>query len=83
MAKLTDLERAVTRPATQYTDSAWGAEPDEPLHLFPRALRRTLLELDVPHDLADAIVDTGEGGKGDGGKRVGGKGGGGKGKRKR
>ena len=68
MAKLTYLERAVTRPATQYTKPAWGAQPGEPKHLFPRALRRTLLELGVPQDVASALVQSREGGKGGGGK---------------
>ena len=55
-----DLERAVSRPATHHAAAAWGARPCEPLHEFPRALRRTLLDLGVPLDLADQLVDTGE-----------------------
>ena len=55
------LERAVSRPATHHTAAAWGARPGEPLNLFPRALRRTLLELGVSQDMADQLVDTGKG----------------------
>ena len=42
---------------------------------FPRALRRTLLELGVSLDLADQLVDTGEEGEGNEGGRKGKKGG--------
>ena len=73
--KLMDLERAVSRPATRHTAAAWGARPGEPLHEFPRALRRTLLELGVSLDLADQLVDTGEEGEGNKGGRKGKKGG--------
>ena len=82
--KQMDLERAVSHPATHHTVTAWGALPGEPLTEFPRALRRTLLELGVSQDLADKLVDTGkgEGQKGEG-KKGGRKGGGKKGKGKR
>ena len=59
-AQLRDLDRAAWRPPTQYTQSAWGAAPGEPLPLFPRAIRRTMLELGVPRELADRMVDPGE-----------------------
>ena len=59
MEKLTDMERAVTRPATRHTAAAWGAQPGEPLPLFARALRRSLLDMGV-EDLADSLVDPGE-----------------------
>ena len=58
--KLTDMERAGTHPATHHTEAAWGARQGEPNHEFPRALRRTLLDLGVPRDLADQLVDIGE-----------------------
>ena len=82
--KQMDLLRAVSHPATHHTVTAWGAQPSEPLTEFPRALRRTLLELGVLQDLADKLVDTGkgEGQKGEG-KKGGRKGGGKKGKGKR
>ena len=79
--KLMDLERAGSHPPTRHTAAAWGARPGEPLPEFPRALRRTLLELGVSLDLADQLVDTGEGpsggqkGKGNKGGRKGEKGG--------
>ena len=60
--KLMDLERAVSHPATRHTAAAWGARPGEPLPRFARALRRTLLDLGVSLDLADHLVDPGEGG---------------------
>ena len=79
-----DLERAVTHPATQHTAPAWGAQPGEPLPLFPRALRRTLLDMGISAEVADRILDTGrplgEGGKGKGQRRKGGGKGKGKGK---
>ena len=81
MQKMLDLERAASHPATHHTAAAWGADTGEPLPEFPRALRRTLLELDVSPDLADRLVDTGEGpsggqkGKGNKGGRKGEKGG--------
>ena len=59
--KQLDLERAATHLATQYTERAWGAQQGEPLFEFPRALRRTLLELGVSQDVADHVVDTGNG----------------------
>ena len=72
--KLIDLERAVSRPATRHTAAAWGARPGEPLPEFPRALRRTLLELGVSQDLADQLVDTeGQGNKGGGKGKKGGR----------
>ena len=61
MQKLMDLERAVSHPATHHTKPAWGAQPGEPLNSFPRALRRTLLELGVPLETADQLVDPGRG----------------------
>ena len=61
MQKQKDLARAVSRPATLHTAAAWGARPGEPLHEFPRALRRTLLEMRVERFMADKIVDAGEG----------------------
>ena len=82
MKKLTDMERAVTRPATRHTAAAWGARPGEPLPRFARALRRSLLDMGVERDLADRLVDPGEEedeGKGRG--KGGGKGRKGKGKR--
>ena len=82
MEKLTDTERAVTRPATRHTAAAWGARPGEPLPRFARALRRSLLDMGVERDLADRLVDPGEEedeGKGRG--KGGGKGRKGKGKR--
>ena len=83
--KQMDLARAVSRPATLLTAAAWGARQGEPLHEFPRALRRTLLELGVSQAMADQLVDTGEG-PGEGqkgeGKKGGKKGGGEKGKGK-
>ena len=82
MEKLTDTERAVTRPATRHTAAAWGARPGEPLPRFARALRRSLLDMGVERDLADSLVDPGEEedeGKGRG--KGGGKGRKGKGKR--
>ena len=85
MQKLTDPARAVSRPATNPTAAAWGARPGEPLHEFPRALRRTLLELGVSQAMAHQLVDTGEG-PGEGqkgeGKKGGKEGGGEKGKGK-
>ena len=64
LEKLRDLERAVSHPATHHTAAAWGARPGEPLQEFPRALRRTLLELGIERGLADQIIDTGAGEKG-------------------
>ena len=65
--KLMDFDRAAPRPATMYTAAAWGAEPGEPLPEFPRALRRTLLELGVELEFADKLIDSGvKGGKGKG-----------------
>ena len=69
--QLADLDRAVFRPATHHTPSAWGAAPGEPLPAFPRALRRTLLQLGVGQDLADKIVDNADQ-SGKGAKRLGG-----------
>ena len=76
MSQLQDLDRAAWRPPTRYTQSAWGAAPGEPLPLFARAIRRTMLELGVARELADRMVDPGapEQGKGKG-KGVKGKGG--------
>ena len=53
-----DLGRAVTHPATHHTAAASGAQEGEPPEAFPRALRRTLLDLGVQRDLADKLVDT-------------------------
>ena len=61
MQKLMDLEGAVSHPATHHTKPAWGAQPGELLTFFPRALRRTLLELDVSQKMADQLVDTDRG----------------------
>ena len=66
MQKLMDMERASTHPPTHHTAAAWGAGPEEPLKEFPRALRRTLLELRVEPDLAEQLIDTGEDQKGKG-----------------
>ena len=41
------VTRAVHHPATHHSAEASGAQPGEPLEQFPRALRRTLLELRV------------------------------------
>ena len=60
MEKLTDTERAVTRPATRHTAAAWGARPGEPLPRFARALRRSLLDMGVDPDVADRLVDPGK-----------------------
>ena len=56
LRKQRDLNTAATHPPTQYTTAAWGARTDEPCDAFPRALRRTLLELNVPPDMADLFV---------------------------
>ena len=66
--QMQDLERAAWRPPTQHTQSAWGASQGEPLPLFARAMRRTMLELGVSRELADQMVDPGapEQGKGKG-----------------
>ena len=75
-SQLQDLDRAAWRPPTRYTQSAWGAAPGEPLPLFARAIRRTMLELGVARELADRMVDPGEPEEGKGkGKGVKGKGG--------
>ena len=76
LTQLHDLDRAAWRPPTRYTESAWGAAPGEPLPLFARAIRRTMLELGVARELADRMVDPGEPEEGKGkGKGVKGKGG--------
>ena len=76
MSQLQDLDRAAWRPPTRFTQSAWGAAPGEPLPLFARAIRRTMLELGVARELADRMVDPGEPEEGKGkGKGVKGKGG--------
>ena len=62
--KLRDLDRAVSHSATLHTAAAWGERPGEPLPEFPRALRRTLLELGIEKGLADQIIDTRAGEKG-------------------
>ena len=74
--KLVAMERAASHSATHYTEAAWGAEPGEPLPEFPKALRRIMLDLGAPQDLANKMVNTGEnpseGEKGNtGGKRRG------------
>ena len=75
-SQLQDLDRAAWRPPTRWTQSAWGAAPGEPLPLFARAIRRTMLELGVARELADRMVDPGEPEQGKGkGKGVKGKGG--------
>ena len=53
------LARAASRPATLHTRAAWGAQPDEPLPDFPRALRRTLRELGVTEEIADKMIGSG------------------------
>ena len=63
-----DLARAVTHPATHHTAAASGAQEGEPLEAFPRAVRRTLLELGVEQTLADQLIRV-EGEKGQKGKR--------------
>ena len=73
-----DMERAAWRPANRHTAAASGAGPGETIHAFPRALRRTLLELgmdakDVDRMLVGRTLDTGARtratkGKGEGGK---------------
>ena len=81
--KQQNFARAASHPASLYTVDAWGAEPDEPLSEFPRALQRTLLEMGVGKSMADQRIDTdkGEGQKGKGkGKKGNGKGQKGKGK---
>ena len=60
-----DLVRAVTHPATHHTAAASGAEKGEPLQLFPRAMRRTLLGLGVEQSLAEQLIKT-EGEKAEG-----------------
>ena len=78
------LVRAIEHPATHHTPEAWGAEEGEPLQLFPRALRKTLLELRVPQGLADRLVRIeGEKGQKGEGTKGGRKGGGKKGKGER
>ena len=89
-----DLARAATHPATHHTAAASGALEGEPREAFPRAVRRTLLELGVEQTLADQLIrvegekgqkgQKGEGtkGKGTGNKGGGKKGGGKKGKGK-
>ena len=78
-----------TLPATHHTAAASGALEGEPLQQFPRAVRRTLLELGVEQTLADQLIrvegekgqkgQKGEGTKGEGtGNKGGGKRGGGK-----
>ena len=74
-----DLARAVTHPATHHTAAASGAQEGEPLAAFPRAVRRTLLELGVEQTLADQLIRV-EGEKGQKGQQgTGNKGGGNKG----
>ena len=50
------LKRAVSHPATHHTAAAWGAQPGEPRNEFPRALRRTLLDLGLQDMDADHFV---------------------------
>ena len=73
MSQLQDLDRAAWRPPTRFTQSAWGAAPGEPLPLFARAIRRTMLELGVAREKADQMVNAGESeegkGQGKGGKK--------------
>ena len=64
--QLNDLERVGSRPAAKYTQSARGAKPDEPLPMFARAMRRTMMELGVSRELADRMVDSGAGEQGKG-----------------
>ena len=58
---LRDPERAQNHPPNKYYTAAWGAEPEEPLPAFARAMHKTLRLLGVPLDDADELVDTGEG----------------------
>ena len=51
-----DLDRAVNHPATHHTATASGAQEGEPPCLFPRALRRTLLDLGLSVRDADHFV---------------------------
>ena len=55
-ALLKDPQRAVHHPATQHTAQQWGAERGAPLEHFPRALRRTLLDLGLQDMDADHFV---------------------------
>ena len=72
-----DLARAVTHPATHHTPAASGAGEGEPADQFPRAIRRTLLELGVDQTLADQLIRV-EGEKGQKGQKGTGNKGGGK-----
>ena len=55
---LSNMERAVTHPATEHTREAWGAQDGEPLEQFARAMRRALLELGVEVEMANHLVNT-------------------------
>ena len=55
---LSNMERAVTHPATEHTREAWGAQDGEPLEQFARAMRRALLELSVEVEMANHLVNT-------------------------
>jgi hypothetical protein len=57
-AKQEDFERAATRPATLYTQAAWGARADEPLEMYPRALYKMMLCMEVQRYDAARLVDT-------------------------
>ena len=85
--KQKDFARVVTHPASLHTAAASGAQPGEPLELFPRAVRMTLLELGTPTEVADKIIrvesEKGQKGEGTKGKGKGKKGGGKQGKGKR
>ena len=66
MEKLRDIQYYQNHPPTHHAPEAWGADPGEPRHQFPRALRRTLLAMGVDEADADALIDTGEGAGGSG-----------------
>ena len=51
-----DPARAVTHPWTHHTPAASGAQEGEPRERFPRALRKTLLDLGVEQTLADKLI---------------------------
>ena len=55
--KQLDMKRAASRPAgAHHTAPTSGARSDEPMARFAKAMRRTLLELEVPASLADRLV---------------------------
>ena len=60
---------ARTEAATHHTAAASGAQEGEPRESFPRALRRTLLELGLEETKADQLIRV-EGEKGQKGQKV-------------